>query len=64
MIQAFVGFEKPVAKVNVGGGSTGNWWTAEAQINGVAGEDRTMGLKNVVTLLLNEDRVSPLRGCE
>jgi len=57
--ELLVGFEKPVAKVNVGGGSMGNWWTFEDQIDGVAvGE--TDG--KVVTLYLDEDRVSRLHG--
>jgi len=59
VVDAFVGFEKPMAKVNVGGGSKGNWWVAERQIDGVAvGE--TSG--NVVTLILDEDKVSCLHG--
>jgi len=51
-VDAFVGFEKPMAEVNVGG-------SMECQIDGVAvGE--TDG--NVVTLILDEDKVSRLHG--
>ena len=57
--EALIGFEKPVAKVNVGGGSMGKWWTFEDQIDGIAvGE--TDG--RVVTLFLDEDCVSRLHG--
>ena len=57
VVDAFVGFEKPMAKVNVGGGSMGNWWAGERQIDGIAvgGTDR-----NIVTLILDEDMVSRL----
>jgi ubiquitin len=57
VVDAFVGFDKPMAKVNVGGGSTGNWWAVEGQIDGVAA-GQTDG--KVVTLVLDEDKVSRL----
>ena len=54
VVDAFMGFEKPLVKVNIGGGSMGNWWVVEQQIDGVAvGE--TDG--RVVTLILDEDKV-------
>lgn len=64
IMETIVGFKKPVAKVNVGGGSTGNWWATEAQIEGVAVDERYKKPNNVVTLVLAEDRVSRLHGID
>jgi hypothetical protein len=60
LISAFVGFKKPIAKVKPGDGSPSDWWTVEDQINGVS-TDQLKG-DNVVTLFLDEDRVSGLHG--
>ncbi|KAJ6588408.1 hypothetical protein B0H19DRAFT_1248071 [Mycena capillaripes] len=56
-VAKYVGFDKPVPVVKRGGGSEGNWWEAEAQIEGVPS-----GSPNVVTLMLAEDSVSKLHG--
>ncbi|KAK7038015.1 ubiquitin-like domain-containing protein [Favolaschia claudopus] len=53
----FVGFAKPVPSVKRGGGSEGTWWESEAQIEGVV-----RGSNDVITLLLEEDKVSRLYG--
>jgi hypothetical protein len=59
-VGAFVGFKKPIAKVSPGRGSSGNWWTIEKQIEGLSVDKRDT--ENVVTLFLDEDRVSSLHG--
>jgi len=52
----YVGFDKPVPEVIKGGGSEGNWWEAEALIEGVPS-----GSSNV-TLVLGEDSICRLHG--
>jgi hypothetical protein len=52
-----VTFDKPVPTVIQGGGSEGTWWEAEMQIEGVVS-----GSPDVVTLMLDEDRVCKLHG--
>ncbi|KAE9394934.1 hypothetical protein BT96DRAFT_167133 [Gymnopus androsaceus JB14] len=53
----YVGYDKPLPKVSMGGGSEGNWWESESQIGGLeAGSDK------VITMLLDEDRVCGLHG--
>lgn len=52
VVDAFIGFDKPMAKVNPGGGRTGRWWTMERQIDGVAVWEAG---GNVITLILDED---------
>lgn len=59
MIDTFVGFKKPMAKVNVGAGSDGNWWEVENQIDGMEVGEMD---DNVVTLMLDGDKVSRLHG--
>jgi hypothetical protein len=59
VVERFIGFKKPVARVRSGGGSEGTWWEAEAAITGIAAGERS---GNVVTLRLKEDTISPLRG--
>ena len=61
-IQATVGFKKPIAKLNPGGGSNGDWWETEQLIDGVSVEERYGDPTNVVSLILAEDGVSPLLG--
>jgi len=59
MAEMFVGFKKPIVEVNAGGRSMGNWCAVEDQIDGAAlGETDA----NIVTVLLDEDRVSRLHG--
>ncbi|KAH8799279.1 hypothetical protein DL96DRAFT_1477043, partial [Flagelloscypha sp. PMI_526] len=58
-IDQHIGFNKPVPKVaNNGDGDNGSWWKDENQIQGVRAGDET-----VKTLMLQEDRISPLHGC-
>jgi len=62
VVKAFVGFKKPAAKVNVGAGSAGHWWAAEDEIEGITTEEADKKHVNVVTLVLDEDKVSRLHG--
>lgn len=56
-VEKYVGFDKPIPNVFTGGGSEGNWWESEGQIEGVeASGDK------VITLMLNENVVSRLHG--
>jgi hypothetical protein len=54
-VEKYVGFDKPVPTVTRGGGSVGNWWEAEARIDGVLSES-----PEVITLMLDEDSVCGL----
>jgi hypothetical protein len=56
-VEKHVGFDKPIATVQRGGGSEGTWWEGEAQIQGVLS-----GSPNVVTLIRAEDLVCRLHG--
>ena len=61
IIEVFVGFKKP-ANVNIGAGTAGHWWTAEDEISGIAVDEADKNHVNVVTLILDEDKVSSLHG--
>ncbi|KAH8810483.1 hypothetical protein DL96DRAFT_1505741 [Flagelloscypha sp. PMI_526] len=52
----YVGFDRPIPKIGTDGGS---WWEAESQIQGITPRNAT---GQVITLLLEEDRVSKLHG--
>ncbi|KAH8813836.1 hypothetical protein DL96DRAFT_1625494 [Flagelloscypha sp. PMI_526] len=57
-IDQHVGFDKPVPKVSSTTDSTkDSWWEAENQIQGVLKEDG-----KVITLMLEEDKISGLHG--
>ncbi|KAH8823689.1 hypothetical protein DL96DRAFT_1558604 [Flagelloscypha sp. PMI_526] len=59
-ISQHVGFDRPVPKVsNSGDNSKGSWWEAENQIQGVS-----RGNGKVVTLMLEEDRISGLHASD
>ncbi|KIM75941.1 hypothetical protein PILCRDRAFT_826774 [Piloderma croceum F 1598] len=60
LISTFIGFKKPLAKVNSSGGGPDNWWTVEEQIQGFSVDE--INDDNVVTLVLEEDRVANLHG--
>jgi hypothetical protein len=62
-IEAFIGFKKRMAKFKEGD-STGKWWVEEDQIDGIAVGETDEKFASVVTLLLDEDRVSRLHGAE
>jgi len=62
-VARMVGFQKPIPRVNVGGGSEGDWWSVEEKIEGIpAHDDSESEAASVVTLVLDEDNVSCLSG--
>lgn len=61
-IEATVGFKKPLARMTLRGGSTEDWWESEKLIEGVSVQEKYSSPTNVVSLILDEDEVSPLRG--
>jgi len=60
IVAKFVGFEKPMPNVNIGAGTSGKWWDVESKIVGISSDETD----NVVTLILDNDRVSRLHGKE
>ncbi|KAE9394937.1 hypothetical protein BT96DRAFT_1022230 [Gymnopus androsaceus JB14] len=38
-VDKYVGYDKPLPKVSMGGGSEGNWWESESQIGGLEGKE-------------------------
>jgi len=60
-VARMVGFQKPIPRVNVGGGSEGDWWSVEERIEGIPAHT-TPEAASVITLILDEDNVSCLSG--
>ena len=62
-VARMLGFQKPIprVKVNVGGGSEGDWWSIEERIEGISVHAKSEAA-SVVTLVLDEDNVSRLSG--
>lgn len=61
-VSRMVGFQKPLPRVSAGCGSDGDWMSVEEQIDGVSSDDILTDSANVVTLILDDDRVSCLSG--
>lgn len=65
----YIGFKKRVPKVTTGSGRDGEWWSAEAAAEDIEGDTEDEEYERdevieVVTLVLDRDRVSPLGGSQ